>query len=346
MIFITMNILWRIMYNEKIITLAIGLSFFYGQSMLGNLGNNLMLNKNDSSIFQSHMIKISDHLTIYSETLGDISNEPLLLISGAGRSRLFWSDNFCKKLAQTGFFVIRYDARDVGKSSKINYEEHPYFLNDMVEDVLHILDYYDLDKVHIVGSSIGGFVGQIVASNHKKRIKSLTLVGTTLDDTNFMLMLFGKEPSSHYLPGPTVNYFNQAFAIGNLPSATDAEKQAQWFENSKFYFGQKVVEDFFDNFLDLYNQLKQNPSDLGPSINHRKAMSKNVDRTDLGQNITVSTLIIHGDKDETYSLEHAYHMVKNIPNSKLFIIKDMKHFICWPFEDQVVSILKNNILNL
>lgn len=171
------------------------------------------------------MIKISDHLTIYSEALGNILNEPLILIAGPGRTRIFWTDSFCKKLAETGFFIIRYDARDVGKSSKINFEKHPYFLNDIVEDVLQILDYYTIDKAHIMGSSIGGFVGQILASNHKQRVKSLTLVGTTLDDTNYMLMFLGKEPSVIYLPGPTVNYFNRAFAINRLPSGTDAEKQ-------------------------------------------------------------------------------------------------------------------------
>lgn len=301
-----------------------------------------MLNLN----FVPHTIKLSDHLTIYSECLGNSSNEPLILISGPGRSRIFWTDSFCQKLAQIGFFVIRYDARDVGKSSKINFEEHPYFLTDMVEDVLQILDNYSIAKAHVMGSSIGGFVGQILASNHKEKIKSLTLVGTTLDDTNYMLMFLGKEPSIKYLPGPTIEYFNRAYAINSLPNNTDIEKQAKWFENSKFYFGEKVVENNFDNFLDLYNQLKQNPSDLGPCINHKRAMSKNVDRTELAQNIIIPTLILHGEQEESFSLDHAYHMLNNIPNSKLFIIKDMKHYICWPFEDQIVDILKNNIAGL
>jgi len=301
---------------------------------------------NNSFAFEPHTIKIANHLTIYSESLGNVLNKPLLLIAGAGRSRIFWTDSFCKKLAQSGFFIIRYDARDIGKSSKIDFEKYPYFLNDMVEDVLQILDHYNIDKAHIMGSSIGGFVAQVLASNHKTRVKSLTLVGTSLDDTNFMLMLLGKEPSDKYLPGPSVDYFNRAFAIGKLPISTETEKQAKWFENSKFYFGEKVVENYFDNFLDLYNQLKQNPSDLAPSLNHKYAMSKNVDRTNLAKNITVPTLILHGDKDESFSLKHVYHMLKNIQNSKLFIIKDMKHFICWPFEDEVIDILKNNKANL
>lgn len=303
-----------------------------------------MLNKTNSSLFESHMIKISDHLTIYSEASGDVLNEPLLLIAGAGRTRIFWADSFCKKLVEAGFFVMRYDVRDVGKSSKIDFEKHPYFLNDMTEDALQILNYYNIEKAHILGSSIGGFVAQMLAINHQQRVKSLTLVGTSLDDTNFMLMLLGKEPSAQYLPGPNSSYFNRAFAIKNLPNNTDAEKKNKWFENSKFYFGEKAIENYFDNFLDLYNQLKQNPSDLEPCINHKYAMSKNTDRTSLAQNITVPTLILHGEKEEAFSLDHAHHMLKNIPNSKLFIINDMKHFICWPFEDQIIDILKNNII--
>lgn len=296
--------------------------------------------------FKSHAIKISNYLTIYSETLGDNLSEPLLLIAGAGRTRIFWTDSFCQKLAQAGFFVIRYDARDVGKSSKIDFGQHPYFLDDMVDDTLVILDYYTIKKAHVLGSSIGGFVGQMLAINHNQRVKSLTLVGTSLDDTNYMLMFLGKEPSVEYLPGPDIDYFNRAFAINNLPNDTDAEKQNKWFENSKFYFGEKAVENYFDNFLDLYNQLKQNLADLKSCINHKYAMSKNVDRTYLAKNITVPTLILHGENEESFSIEHAYHMLKHIKNSKLCIIKDMKHFICWPFEDQIVGILRNNITSL
>ena len=66
---------------------------------------NIMLN-NYRFVFESNMIKISDYLTIYSEALDNVLNEPLILIAGAGRSRIFWTDSFCKKLAETGFLSL------------------------------------------------------------------------------------------------------------------------------------------------------------------------------------------------------------------------------------------------
>jgi len=100
-----------------------------------------------------------------------------------------WEEPFCDLLAARGFFVIRFDNRDVGLSTWMEAagppdigaafrgEGHPaYQLDDMAADVAGLLDSLGIPAAHLVGASMGGFIAQLVAINHPERVLSLTSI--------------------------------------------------------------------------------------------------------------------------------------------------------------------------
>ena len=107
------------------------------------------------------------------ETFGDPSGAPLLLIAGLGSQMISWNDQFCELLAGRGFQVIRFDNRDVGLST---WMDAAYTLNDMAADAAGLLDAIGIPAAHVVGTSMGGFIAQLVALNHPDRALTLTSI--------------------------------------------------------------------------------------------------------------------------------------------------------------------------
>ena len=113
-----------------------------------------------------------------TECFGNKNNPAILLSAGATVSMLFWDEKFCLQLADKGFYVIRYDNRDVGKSTNYSPGTTPYDIVDFTDDAIAILNDYKIDKVHFVGMSLGGMVAQIAALKYPEKILSLTLFST------------------------------------------------------------------------------------------------------------------------------------------------------------------------
>lgn len=98
---------------------------------------------------------------IASQTFGDPAHPPLLLIMGAMASMLWWPEAFCRKLAGEGLFVIRYDNRDTGRSTKYAPGEPPYTFDDMADDAIRVLDHHGINKAHLAGMSMGGMIARL-----------------------------------------------------------------------------------------------------------------------------------------------------------------------------------------
>jgi pimeloyl-ACP methyl ester carboxylesterase len=132
-------------------------------------------------------------LTIEYETVGEPDRPALLLVMGLGGQLVYWPEEFCSALAEQGFFVIRYDNRDVGLSSKIEDAPPPdlaaayqgdtssaaYTLKDMAADAVGLLDALDLDRAHVMGMSMGGMIAQHLAMHYPSRVLSLCSVMST-----------------------------------------------------------------------------------------------------------------------------------------------------------------------
>ena len=114
-----------------------------------------------------------------TEPFGDPSDPPILLVMGSGASMLWWEDGFCRRLAEGGRFVIRYDHRDTGRS--VTYEPgHPAYTGaDLVADAAGVLDAYGIPAAHVVGVSAGGGIAQQLALAQPDRVRSLVLISTS-----------------------------------------------------------------------------------------------------------------------------------------------------------------------
>jgi pimeloyl-ACP methyl ester carboxylesterase len=133
-------------------------------------------------------------ITIEYEEFGDRGGRPLLLIMGLGAQMILWHEEFCQQLASRGHRVIRFDNRDVGKSSWFDQlgvpdvsvavgaalmrqpVTAPYLLRDMAADSVGLLDALHIDKAHIVGASMGGMIAQSVAIEFPSRVLTLTSI--------------------------------------------------------------------------------------------------------------------------------------------------------------------------
>ncbi len=128
-------------------------------------------------------------IEIEYEAHGDPKDPPMLLIMGLGAQLITWDDGFVDELVKRGFYVIRYDNRDSGLSTKIEAAGMPdiaaayagnaqpaYTLDDLADDAAAFLDALHIPAAHIVGASMGGFIAQLVAINHPEHTLSLTSI--------------------------------------------------------------------------------------------------------------------------------------------------------------------------
>ena len=117
-------------------------------------------------------------IEIAYETFGAPSDPPILLVMGLGTQMIAWPDEFCDGLAQRGYFVVRFDNRDVGLSTHmkdrapsmvdvmVRRKQPPYTIHDLAADTVGLMDALNLDSVHLVGASMGGFIAQTIAISH------------------------------------------------------------------------------------------------------------------------------------------------------------------------------------
>ena len=128
------------------------------------------------------------------QTFGDPDDEPLLLVMGLGGPMTWWDPALCRMLAERGFYVIRYDNRDTGRSTKVagrvsrtmlirafsgRHVRTPYGLADMAADAFALLDHLDLESAHVAGVSMGGMIAQTMAIEQPRRVRSLTSIMST-----------------------------------------------------------------------------------------------------------------------------------------------------------------------
>jgi pimeloyl-ACP methyl ester carboxylesterase len=125
------------------------------------------------------------------QQMGDPEGEPVVLVMGLGTQMIHWEDGFCELLAREGFRVIRFDNRDIGRSTKL--ERKPpgrlamltglpvnvaYTLDDMADDIGGLLDALELESAHVVGASMGGMIAQVFGYRQPQRVRSLALIMT------------------------------------------------------------------------------------------------------------------------------------------------------------------------
>ncbi len=137
--------------------------------------------------FSVEQLAPANGIEIAYQEIGDPAGEPLLLIMGLATQMLAWDVEFCAILAERGFRVVRFDNRDIGRSTKIDSaglpkradmllgrrQTAPYLLRDMAEDTAGLMDHLGIESAHLVGASMGGMIAQTLAIRRPGMVRSL-----------------------------------------------------------------------------------------------------------------------------------------------------------------------------
>src|ERR671920_2125927 len=248
------------------------------------------------------------------QTFGDRADPPILLTMGVGSSMDWWEDGFCERLAAGSRFVLRYDHRDTGRSVSYEPGAAPYSLRDLAEDAVGVLDAFGLESAHMVGMSVGGWIGQLVALDHPDRVASLTLISTSptagasdpdLPEMSEELRAFFAEEA------PEPDWSNRDAVIDYM---TEGERP---FAGSR-PFDEAAVREIAARAFDR-------TTNLASSItNHAGIDSGDRWRERLGE-VSVPTLVIHGTEDPMYPYGNAVALAKEIPGAQLLALEGVGH---------------------
>lgn len=291
--------------------------------------------------FSTKSITLENGISLWVESFGNPENTPILLIIGAGSQCKLWPDEFCKKLADSGYFVIRYDHRDTGKSCSINYQASPYTIMDLSRDAVAVIKSFDLQSAHIVGFSMGGQIAQFIGAYFPEHAKTITLMGTSTSFKEGFDAFEGKITSDGLSP-PKEHYVK--WATRTVAAAQSREEKIQDFVMSwRFLNGDSSAYDEAMYKAIAIESYARSTLD-NPYPNHALAMKASYEahQKALGL-IETPTLIIHGNEDPVFGVDHAHALNTAIHASQLKIIDGMGHNLNTQFFTQIISLISNHV---
>lgn len=284
-------------------------------------------------------------IDIWCEDFGREADPAILLIMGIGTSGVAWPDELCERLVSSGFRVVRYDNRDTGLSSYIDFSRNPYTLADMAADAVGLLDALGIPAAHVVGASMGGMVAQEMAINHPERVLSLaSMISTPAipDPSNPMGYSGG-------LPGMKPELLAVMMESAGQPVTTREERIEASLKLYKALAGTRQPVD--DKLL---RAMKERELDRLPdersmaaitegesSPNQAAAISASRDRVELLASVSVPTVVVHGSEDPIFPYEHGVATAKAVPGAKFISVEGMGHEL--PDLPELATIILENI---
>ena len=272
------------------------------------------------------------------ETFGSAEDPAMLLVMGLGTQMIAWPEGFCRQLAGRGFFVIRYDNRDVGRSTQMRQHRPPtllqlllrdkraakYSLADMAADGIGLLDRLGIERAHVAGASMGGMIAQTMAARRPDRVLSLASMmsntGHRWKGTPGLSIypIFIRRPARDRERAieSTVSVFRQ---IGSPGFPFDEETT------------RKAVE--------LGYERGYNPAGSGRQL---AAILAAGDRTAELRGITVPTVVIHGTKDQMVRPSGGRATAAAIADARLVTIDGMGHDLPTAAWDRIVDAIVAN----
>jgi pimeloyl-ACP methyl ester carboxylesterase len=267
----------------------------------------------------------ADGIQIEYDTFGDSSLPALLLIAGNGAQIFFWDVEFCELLAKKGLFVIRFDNRDAGLSTKFDEAgipdfpaaikaamegkpvESAYTLDDMADDAIGLLNALGIKKAHICGASMGGMIAQVISYRHPKRLLSLISIMSTTGNPE----LPQGKPEAIDAVLATAPAGRQAYIEHNLNIWRRIWSPGFPFEEER---ARAFIEKSYDRSYYPQGMVRQNIAIIASG-----------DRRQLLSTIMVPTLVIHGADDPLIPVEGGKDTARVIPGARIFIIDGMGH---------------------
>ena len=247
---------------------------------------------------------------LFVEVFGDDDAEPVLLISGADAHCTRWTPALVDPLVASGFRVVRFDNRDSGLSTKVA-SDIGYTLDDMAIDALSVMDGLSVDSAHVIGRSMGGMVGQVLALTNPERVRSLALLCSSPG--------LGDERLPSAADWLVDRMAERLFAP---PPADEAERVAWVVELDRLFAGPRYPFD---------DEASRSVAELEvercwyPESGHGPAVGASLSRLDSLGEITVPTLVVHGTADPVFPVEHALALADGIPGARLWLVEGLGH---------------------
>jgi pimeloyl-ACP methyl ester carboxylesterase len=272
------------------------------------------------------------------ERFGDPADPAMLLVMGLGTQMLGWDEEFCARLAERGFHVVRFDNRDIGRSTKLSHLAPPtlrqlvlrdrgaagYSLADMADDAIGLLDHLGIERAHVVGASMGGMIAQTIAIRHPARVLSLVSI---MSNTGARLK---GRPAVGVLP----------IFLKRAPRSREGyiEHTVKLFEA----IGSPGFERDEAHFRTMLGRAYDRGIDPAGSARQLAAILAAGDRAPQLRKLDVPALVIHGTADRLVNPSGGKATAKAIPGARLLLVDGMGHDLprdAWP---QIVEAIADN----
>jgi pimeloyl-ACP methyl ester carboxylesterase len=296
----------------------------------------------NAAAHQPPRIARANGIDLCYEIFGDADAEPMLLIMGLGAQMIHWDDDFCRQLAARGFRVIRFDNRDIGKSSQLSGGKRlgpfellklrflkipvgaPYRIRDMAEDTVSLMDVLGIKSAHLVGASMGGMIAQEIAISFPRRVRSLTSIMSTTGNPK--------------VPPPT----REAAAVLMAPPATSREEYyARFAQTWKVLRVGSFPEDEARDRSRAERTFERglNPAGVGRQL---RAILASGSRKERLRQVKAPTLVIHGTVDPLVRPEGGKDTAASIPGAKLLMVEGMGHALPIPMWPQIIDAIDSH----
>ncbi|WP_027059128.1 alpha/beta fold hydrolase [Mesorhizobium loti] len=253
-----------------------------------------------------------DRPEIISEAFGDPADPALLLIMGAMASMLWWPDALCRKLSGAGLYVIRYDNRDTGRSTKYPPGQPPYTFDDMADDAIGVLDSHGIGKAHVAGMSMGGMIAQRVALKHPSRVASLTVISSSP---------MGMDTS--HLPQTTDAYTKHSAEGADVDWSDRRQVIDFMVRDTRAIAG--IAHPFDEAGMRVFIELDYDRSrGFLSATNHFMLKGGNAWKGRLPE-MAAPLLVIHGTADPIFPVEHGETLAETVAGAKLLRIEGGGH---------------------
>ena len=260
---------------------------------------------------------------LWYEDLGDPDGEAVVLVMGATASAISWPPELLDALTAAGHRVVRFDNRDIGLSTHVDYATDPYTLDDMAVDTVGLLDALGIDRAHFVGASMGGMISQLIAIRYPDRVRSLSLLITS--------------------PGPDDRLSAtsaEVVAIATRPATTDAEVEQRGVDMWRVLTGSRFP---FDEAH--YRELAEMDAVRGtnPNSAHAIAVFTAPSRIEALAAVGVPTLVVQGTEDPIFPVDHGEALAKAIPGSTFVTWEGVGHEVPAALGPDLIALVQANI---
>jgi pimeloyl-ACP methyl ester carboxylesterase len=288
--------------------------------------------------FSEERLAPANGIELAYQEMGDPGGEPLLLVMGLATQMIAWDEEFCSMLADRGFRVVRFDNRDIGRSTKIRSAgvpgridmvigrraSAPYLLSDMAEDTFGLMDHLGIDSAHVAGASMGGMIVQTMAIEQPRRVRSLVSIMSTT----------GSRRVGH------PSYKTLGLLLGKPPAEREAavERVVKTFRvigSPGYPFEEERIRDIAGRSFD------RGHSEAGVA-RQLHAITASGDRTPALRKLSLPAEVIHGKSDRLVNPSGGRATAKAIPGARLTMIDGMGHDMPRPLYPTFVEAIAAN----